>query len=114
MSLEKCLDTSNIRSRVVLHGYLQHKQTVSLILVLVVLGAGTGIGAWASTLFIPYMQVGSEPSAGIPPFMVELAWPTIYRMYVLYGLFFGGGAIAVTGLLLRTRAFEAIKLGDTT
>ena len=85
-----------------------------LTLVLVALGAGTGIGAWASTLFIPHMQVGSEPSAGIPPFVVELAWPTIYRMCVLYGVLFVVGAIIVTGLLFQTRTFEAIKLGDTT
>ena len=46
-----------------------------MLLVLVGIGAGTGSGVWISKLFIPYLQVGSEPAARIPPFVVQSHGP---------------------------------------
>ncbi|MCD6289428.1 MAG: FtsX-like permease family protein [Anaerolineae bacterium] len=83
-------------------------------LILTGLVAGTLLGAWMSELFIPYLQVGTGPSARIPPFLVEIAWPAILRIYALFGLLFlvALGVLAV--LLLRMKIFQAIKLGETT
>jgi putative ABC transport system permease protein len=85
-----------------------------LILISVALGAGTGIGVWASRLFVSELPLGTGPSAGALPLVVEIGWPTILRMYVLYGLLFLVAVIVLVGSLLQTRTFEAIKLGDTT
>jgi putative ABC transport system permease protein len=82
-------------------------------LILIGLGAGTGLGAWVSGLFIPYLQVGAGPSARIPPFLVEIAWPAIFRIYALFGLLFVVALAVLAVLLLRMKIFQAVKLGET-
>ena len=82
---------------------------------LVVLGGavGTGLGALVSAFFIPYLQVGTGPSASTPPFVVEIAWPEIFRIYALFGLLFVVTLIVLAALLRRMKIFQAIKLGET-
>ncbi len=75
--------------------------------------AGTGLGIWVSTLFIPYLQIGAGPEARTPPFIVEIAWPAIFRIYVLFGLLFLVALSVLVILLLRMKIFQAIKLGET-
>ena len=82
-------------------------------LILVGLVAGTGLGTWVSSLFIPYLQVGTGPSAQIPPFVVEIAWPAIFRIYILFGLLFVVALGGLAVLLLRIKIFQAVKLGET-
>jgi putative ABC transport system permease protein len=82
-------------------------------LILIGVGAGTGLGAWVSELFIPYLQVGTGPSAHIPPFVVEIAWPAIFRIYALFGLLFVAALGGLAALLLRMKIFQAVKLGET-
>jgi putative ABC transport system permease protein len=82
-------------------------------LILVGLIAGTGLGAWVSELFIPYLQVGSGPSAQVPPFVVEIAWPAIFRIYALFGALFVVALGGLAALLLRMKIFQAVKLGET-
>jgi putative ABC transport system permease protein len=66
-----------------------------------------------SALFIPYLQVGTGPAANTPPFVVEMAWPAILRIYVLFGLLFVAALVALALLLRRMKIFQAIKLGET-
>ncbi|MEE8391075.1 MAG: FtsX-like permease family protein, partial [Anaerolineae bacterium] len=82
-------------------------------LILLGAAAGTGLGAWISELFIPYLQVGSGPSAYIPPYVVEIAWPAIIRIYVLFGGLFVVALGVLVALLLRIKIFQAVKLGET-
>ena len=82
-------------------------------LILVGLVAGTGLGAWVSELFIPYLQVGSGPSAQIPPFVVQIAWSSIFRIYALFGALFVVALGGLAALLLRMKIFQAVKLGET-
>ena len=72
------------------------------------------MGVWVSVLFIPYLQVGAGPAAYIPPYVVEIAWSGVLRIYALFGLLFVASLAGLTVLLLRMRVFQAIKLGDTT
>jgi putative ABC transport system permease protein len=74
---------------------------------------GTGLGTLVSALFIPYLQVGTGPTANTPPFVVEVAWPAILRIYVLFGLLFVAALVALALLLRRMKIFQAIKLGET-
>jgi putative ABC transport system permease protein len=82
-------------------------------LILVGLIAGTGLGAWVSHLFIPYLQVGSGPSAQVPPFVVQIAWDAIFRIYALFGGLFVVALGGLAALLLRMKIFQAVKLGET-
>lgn len=78
-------------------------------LILVGLGAGTGLGAWVSHLFIPYLQVGSQT----PPFVVQIAWSSVFRIYALFGLLFVVALGGLAVLLMRMKIFQAVKLGET-
>jgi putative ABC transport system permease protein len=81
--------------------------------VLLGLGAGTVLGALVSNLYIPYLQVGNTPQAMTPPFLVEIAWDAITRIYILFGVLFIVALSVLAALLLRMKIFQAIKLGET-
>ena len=82
-------------------------------LILAGLVIGTFLGTWASQLFIPFLQVGVDATSRVPPFLVEIAWPAIFRIYILFGLLFVVALLILALLLLRMRIFQAIKLGET-
>ena len=82
-------------------------------LFLVGLGAGTGLGVWVSTLFIPHLQVGNDMASLVPPFVVNVDWSSVFQVYILFGGLFLA-ALAVLGvLLMRMKIFQAIKLGES-
>ena len=76
------------------------------------IGAGTGLGVWVSNLFIPELQVGNGMAARIPPFLVQIDWPSVFRIYILFGLLFVVAVVILTLMLLRMKIFQAIKLGE--
>jgi len=77
------------------------------------LAVGTVIGAVVSNLYIPFLQVGADPRAMTPPFLVEIAWPAIVRIYLLFVVLFVVALSVLAALLLRMKIFQAIKLGET-
>jgi putative ABC transport system permease protein len=83
------------------------------LLILVGMIAGTLLGALASELFIPYLQIGTGPSALVPPYMVVFPQATLVRIYLLLGLLFVITLSWLAVLLLRMHIFQAIKLGET-
>ncbi len=86
-------------------------ELAALILTGVTLGSGLGI--WASTLFIPYFQVGSDKTALVPPFVVQVAWQQLGVILVIFGAMFVVAVTVLAVLLTRMRVFEAVKLGET-
>jgi putative ABC transport system permease protein len=74
---------------------------------------GTALGGWVSKFFIPFLQIGADEAARIPPYQVDIAWSAIFRIYALFGLLFVGALIALIAMLRRMRIFEAVKLGQT-
>ena len=75
-------------------------------------GLGTALGIWASSLFIPYQQVGPDKTAQVPPFVVQIAWGELWTIYALFGAMFVLAVLVLIVLLLRMRIFEAVKLGE--
>jgi putative ABC transport system permease protein len=75
--------------------------------------AGTGLGVLASHVYIPTLQIGAEATARVPPFVVEIAWPAILRVYALFGGLYLVALALLVRSLLRMRLFDAIKLGET-
>lgn len=75
--------------------------------------AGTGLGVWVSTWFIPFLQVGVEASSRYPPFVVQIAWSAITRIYFVFGGLFVIALGGLTALLLRIKIFQAVKMGET-
>ncbi len=75
--------------------------------------AGTLLGIWTSTLFIPYMQIDSGPTTGIPPVLPEIAWSAIFRIYILFLSLFLVGLAGMAFSLRRMKIFQAIKMGET-
>jgi putative ABC transport system permease protein len=86
-------------------------ELAALILTGVVLGSGLGI--WASTLFIPSFQVGDDKTALVPPFVVQVAGEQLGIILVLFGAMFVLAVMVLAVLLARMRVFEAVKLGET-
>ncbi|PKO23982.1 MAG: ABC transporter permease [Chloroflexi bacterium HGW-Chloroflexi-1] len=83
-------------------------------LALIVTGAaaGAGLGVWVSRLFIPFLQVRGGPHPHTPPFVVQVAWADILRIYAVFGGLFLVAVVVMLVLLIRMRVFEAIKLDE--
>jgi putative ABC transport system permease protein len=90
--------------------YLAGEQAV---LILAGVSLGTGLGVWASHLFIPFLQVGSSKTAVIPPFVVKIAWQQLNTICILFGMMFVIAVLILILLVARMRLFEAVKLGET-
>jgi putative ABC transport system permease protein len=84
-----------------------------ILLILTGLGAGTALGAAASEVFIPYLQVGKGAAVRVPPYLVEIAWPAIFRIYTLFGLLFVVALAVLAILLMRMKIYQAVKMGET-
>jgi putative ABC transport system permease protein len=82
---------------------------------LIVMGGalGTALGVGVSSFFIPYLQVGAEEMARIPPYDVNIAWSAVFRVYGLFGLLFVVALIVLVVMLQRMKIFQAIKLGES-
>ncbi|MBI2938923.1 MAG: ABC transporter permease [Chloroflexi bacterium] len=76
--------------------------------------AGTGLGVLSSLLFIPFLQVQSGSNPRIPPFVVQIAWVDILRIYAIFTAILLLAVAGLSWLLARMRIAEAVKLGDTT
>jgi putative ABC transport system permease protein len=83
------------------------------ILILTGVALGAGLGIWASTLFIPFFQVGTDKTALVPPFVVQVAWEQLGIILVIFGAMFVLAVAVLVLLLARMRVFEAVKLGET-
>jgi putative ABC transport system permease protein len=91
-------------------GYLTGEQAL---LILTGAGLGSGLGMWASNIFIPYLQIGSDKLSRVPPFVVRIAWSELRTIYAVFGVMFVVAVSALVVLLARMRVFEAVKLGET-
>ena len=78
------------------------------------IGVGTLLGVFASRLFVPFLQIGASAQSQYPPFQIEIAWLSIVQIYILFIVLFLVALSALSGLLMRMKIFQAIKLGETT
>lgn len=85
-----------------------------LFLVGIGIGVGTMLGVLTSRWFVPFLQVGSAMEAQYPPFRIEIAWSSVFQMYILFTILFLVALSALAILLRRMKIFQAIKLGETT
>lgn len=74
---------------------------------------GTVLGILVSREFIPFWQVGVREAELVPPYLVEIAWPAVTQIYILFGLMFLAALVVLALLLRRMKIFQAIKLGET-
>ena len=80
-------------------------------------GLGTGLGVWASRLFIPFfffcVGTGSVGNTAVtPPFIVQIAWEQLGTIYALFAAMFVIAVLILIALIARLRIFEAVKLGE--
>ena len=102
---------ASFRANGLITGADYNPATSGLILTGVAIGAGLGV--WASTLFIPYFQVGNDKTALVPPFVVQVAWEQLGIILIIFGTMFVVAVAVLAVLLTRMRVFEAVKLGET-
>jgi putative ABC transport system permease protein len=84
-----------------------------LFLILTGLAAGTGVAILTAYLYIPYLPVTLSSHPGTPPYVVEVAWDNILRVYVIFGAMLLVGLFATLWSLARMKIFQAIKMGET-
>jgi putative ABC transport system permease protein len=84
------------------------------LLLLAGLAVGTGLGVGTSKMFVPYLLLDPRPTAHVPPYVVQIAWSSIFRIQALFVLLFAVSLGGLSALLKRMKVFEAIKLGETT
>ncbi len=89
--------------------YLAGEQAI---LIAAGVGLGTGLGVWASRLFIPFLQIGEGKTAVTPPFIVQIAWQQLGTIYALFAAMFIIAVLVLIALVARMRIFEAVKLGE--
>jgi putative ABC transport system permease protein len=82
-------------------------------LIVLGIGFGTVFGVAASQLFVPFLQVGATAQAQYPPFQIQIAWSSIFEIYILFFVLFLVALGALGALLMRMKIFQAIKLGET-
>lgn len=115
---------SSLRQRMIALGILravgltQRQMTMYLavelaFLIISGLTLGTGLGVLVSQQFIPYWQIGANGAELVPPYLVEIAWPAVTQVYLLFGLMFFVALTVLVILLRRMKIFQAIKLGET-
>ncbi len=73
---------------------------------------GSYLGLLSSRLFIPFLQVGYQPTDLVPPFVVLIAWDDVTVIIVVLLLMLLAATISVIWLLMRMKTFQAIKLGE--
>ncbi|MEM9776182.1 MAG: ABC transporter permease, partial [Chloroflexota bacterium] len=73
---------------------------------------GAMMGILVSYLFIPYLQAGQNPADFVPPYLVEIAWNSVWQISLLFIALYSLVLSAVSTLLNRMKLFEAIKLGE--
>jgi putative ABC transport system permease protein len=81
-------------------------------LILLGMGVGTALGVLASRLFVPFLKMGATTQAQYPPFQIEIAWLSIFEIYILLAALFLAAMGVLVGLLVRMKVFQAIKLGE--
>jgi len=74
--------------------------------------AGTAFGVVSSYMFIPFLQVRGGIRSQIPPFVVQIAWSDMVKVYALFGVMLLLTIVGLMWLLLRMRISEAVKLGE--
>jgi len=75
---------------------------------------GIALGTWASSLFVPFLQVGVGRYAQTPPFVVLIAWDSVLIIVAVFAAMFVVAIAGMIWLLSRMRVFQAIKLGEAT
>jgi putative ABC transport system permease protein len=94
------------------------RQMISLLaaelasLILLGMGVGTLLGVTASRLFVPFLKMGATTEALYPPFQIEIAWVSIFEIYILLAALFLAALSVLVALLMRMKVFQAIKLGE--
>lgn len=73
---------------------------------------GIAIGQMASSLFLPFVQLGTDLGGGIPPFIVVTDPTDTVKIVGILGGMLLIGLIALAVVLSRMRLHQAVKLGE--
>ena len=73
---------------------------------------GTALGVVTGNLFIPFLQLSVDRFGDTPPFVVEVAWADISKIYILFGAVLVLAFPVSAWLLSKVRIHEAVKFGE--
>ncbi|MBI4328349.1 MAG: ABC transporter permease [Chloroflexi bacterium] len=94
----------------------RHLQAVVWIEHLVTVGAGLLVGHWlgsqVGTLLMPFLDRTEEGIRVLPPFVMEVNWPTLLFIYGLMALVFGVVVTMVAALYNRLALGRVLRMGE--
>ena len=86
--------------------------TEQAFVVSVSVAAGVAIGALASQLFVPFLQVDIDRLGQTPPFIVQNAWEDVRWIVLVLALMLVAGTAITYALSRRMRLNQAVQLGS--
>jgi len=75
-------------------------------------GVGTGLGLAAASLFVPFLQQGTDAASRTPPFVIVADPADRIRLYVVLLFMLIAGLAGLVTVISRMRVHEAVKLGE--
>ncbi|HET7559674.1 MAG TPA: FtsX-like permease family protein [Limnochordia bacterium] len=78
------------------------------------LGLGSYLGAWASRLFLPFLQAAESNQQSVPPFLIVINDSDLYKIWAVLGSILLIALVVLAGILSRLRLHQAVKLGEET
>lgn len=84
----------------------------TVFLAVIGVAVGTGVGIWASQLFVPFLQVSAEATGRTPRFVIVTEWTDNLRIYIVLGLMLLVALGGLITLLARLNIHQAVKLGE--
>ena len=73
---------------------------------------GLAVGALASKLFIPLLQIVYSSSEQIPPFRVISLREDYYKLYIIIAFILLIGTVVLARIISSVKMNNAIKLGE--
>ena len=90
-------------------GYLVTEQ---FLLMSIAILSGALIGLLTSTMYVPFLQVGSAPGAQVPPFEVLIGWSESGWLSLGFGFVLFLTILGTIAYLIQLKVFQAVKLGE--
>lgn len=73
---------------------------------------GTALGGAAGWMFTRFLQVSVIAREAVPPFLVEMPWAAVIRLYLVLIVIFGAALLVSVYLLRRMRISAVLRLGE--
>lgn len=73
---------------------------------------GAGVGLLTSNMFVPFLQIGADRAAPVPPFEVLIGWAESGWLSFVFAIVLFLTMLGTIWYLSRMKVFQAVKMGE--